>query len=744
MSRIESAHRGNGQHSAIVPDAAWATWLRRRVQRRQLLRAGGTAALGLAALQLAGCAGPAPSPALAPRVRLSQRGDAGAADAAGKYKKGMSEWSRHARLANASFGEDPDREELEAIVQNLADAKVSVVEADSLLSDWLTDDEFENAMLVATEFNRLVHGAGMKVVWYYPSLEVISPGGERGPSFYKSNPDWAQISLWGEPNVFYGGGVVFWVDPGAESVWLSPNGPWRSYYLNRVKRLAQTGADGIWPDVPLYPTFVVDWCDHSVHAQEAFKADTGYALPTDDDWNDPIWRRWVEWRHRNLNQYLLDIAAAGRAVNPDFEVFVETVTCDYLDATSIGLDGGYLRLAEGITQVWEVDAVSDSDAMRPATENEWLCMISMYKYGRAASGTKPAWAFDYGLQEDDAALVMAEALISGCNPYEVKIPEKTAGVSHAMRKRMYSFVEANTRQIFDARSLADVALYHSSASRDYVAPSKGSGKYGSTKKPEGIKEWWSVAERDSVYEKEWLGEYRGLLKVLIHAHIPFDVLTSPTLRAEDLDGYKLLLLPDVQAMSDQEAAIIREFVRAGGAVLATGPSPSGRNEYGDARPDLALADVLGFSNGQRVPRRHQNQVGDGAAFYCVDLLGKDYLEDGTRASFEELVGTIEQVARPAAVVDGDRRIHTEARELDGDTILQFTNFIGVDGTFQRVPTTVAIRMAVPAGKQPRAVEISSPDNPTPDREPMPFAVEDGELRFTIPLEQYALVVVSWE
>jgi len=30
----------------------------------------------------------------------------------------------------------------------------------------------------------------------------------------------------------------------------------------------------------------------------------------------------------------------------------------------------------------------------------------MYKYCRAASGTKSAWAFDYGLQEDNAVQVM--------------------------------------------------------------------------------------------------------------------------------------------------------------------------------------------------------------------------------------------------------------------------------------------------------------------------------------------------
>src|SRR5262249_23282718 len=219
-------------------------------------------------------------------------------------------------------------------------------------------------------------------------------------------------------------------------------------------------------------------------------ADMGLDLPKEEDWNDPVWRRWIEWRHRNLNQFLLDIAATGRSVNPEFETFVESVTCDYQDATKIGLDGAYLRLSEGITHSWEVDAISDHTAMRHANEDDWACMISMYKYCRAASGNKPAWAFGYGLLPDDAEQVMAEILVAGCNPYEVKIPEKTVGVDAAMRTRMYSFVEANTARILDAERLRHVALFHSSPSRDYANPQlhppPASGLYATTKKPDGV------------------------------------------------------------------------------------------------------------------------------------------------------------------------------------------------------------------------------------------------------------------
>src|SRR5262249_20338426 len=391
-------------------------YLARRLSRRQLLVRGSTAALGLVALGAAGCGPSEPAPKPSPsRVRVAPPAPAPTTSG------GMSLWSRHALLANsAGLAEDPTVEEMEELLRSLREQHVTVVETDTKLSDWLNEDEFAAMLGMVTQWNRMCHGAGLKVVWYYPSLEVISPGGQYGPSFYKAYPEWAQLSIKGEPNYFFGG-VVFWVEAGNESVWLSRNGPWREYYLARVKRIAATGADGIWPDVPIYFSGTAEWCDTSPWARAAFKADTGLEIPDGEDWTDPHWRRWIEWRHRNLNQFLLDIAAAGRSVNPEFETFVETVTCDYQDATRIGLDGAYLRLPDGITHVWEVDAISDSTAMRNAREDDYICQISMYKYCRAASGKKPAWAFDYGLQEDDAVQVMAEVLAAGCNPYEVKI-----------------------------------------------------------------------------------------------------------------------------------------------------------------------------------------------------------------------------------------------------------------------------------------------------------------------------------
>src|SRR5439155_25933292 len=66
------------------------------------------------------------------------------------------------------------------------------------------------------------------------------------------------------------------------------------------------------------------------------------------------------------------------------------------------------------------------------------------------------------------------------------------------------------------------------------------------------------------------------------------------LRPETLRPYRALLVPNAAYLSDEHCRGIREFVAAGGSLLATFET-SRYTEWGDARSDFALADVLGAS-----------------------------------------------------------------------------------------------------------------------------------------------------
>ena len=74
---------------------------------------------------------------------------------------------------------------------------------------------------------------------------------------------------------------------------------------------------------------------------------------------------------------------------------------------------------------------------------------------------------------------------------------------------------------------------------------------------------------------------------------------------EHLRPYKLLILPNIAALSDDQCTRLRKFVEAGGSVLATYET-SLYNEEGKPRADFGLSDVFGVSYDQGVEGPLQN------------------------------------------------------------------------------------------------------------------------------------------
>jgi len=84
--------------------------------------------------------------------------------------------------------------------------------------------------------------------------------------------------------------------------------------------------------------------------------------------------------------------------------------------------------------------------------------------------------------------------------------------------------------------------------------------------------------------------YEGYAQALIRARIPYLPVHAADIDRESA-GLSTLILANVGAMSDGECAAVRRFVARGGSLIATGESTL-YNEWGDARPDFALADLL--------------------------------------------------------------------------------------------------------------------------------------------------------
>src|SRR5262249_47699114 len=89
-------------------------------------------------------------------------------------------------------------------------------------------------------------------------------------------------------------------------------------------------------------------------------------------------------------------------------------------------------------------------------------------------------------------------------------------------------------------------------------------------------------------------DLQGLYYALLEGRFVFDFVHQEDLGAETLRPYRALLLPNAAYVRDAECEQLRRYVAAGGSRLATFETSRYR-EWGDERPDSALADLFGAS-----------------------------------------------------------------------------------------------------------------------------------------------------
>ena len=657
-------------------------------------------------------------------------------------------WAKTAKIAGAAVSIGISDVEITQMLDNMVAQKVTVIEADSDLSNYQSDSQFGLELDLIKKFSNAAHKRGLRVVWYIPALEAITINGKNIPhTMAKDHPDWVQKGINGLSNVFYGGGgQVFWVPTDAESAWMSPSSTgYRQYFFNRIKKLVKTGVDGLWIDVPIYADFgPTKWSGFNAEAVSKFEADTGMTRPSSENWSDPAWRRWIHWRHEELARFLTDLTNTARGINSQFSIYAETLPTDYNGGTVYGLDASYLKSIEGLTEIWEIDTMSNNVGMRNAREDDWVSFLSALKYARAATGNKPSWVFSYGKQANDAQQVMLQALIAGNNPYELKVPEMTSTVGSAFRTRMFNWSDIYTSHLFKAESTAKTGVFYSSESRDYVDKFAGLGMFATTDSG-GDDLWWASSANESVYQRNYLAEYRGVIKVLAHEHIPFNALVKPDLN--ELNRYQTILLPNIEAISNSESNLLKQYVQQGGHLIITGPNPTGLDEYGNSRSNYALADVLGFNKSDPLPSSTTHNFGTGTISYYSSRLGKQYLVNNTASARSTIANNVRANSNINISTNADRRIYAETSQLGGQAgdqaILQFSNYIGLNGNFSVEPRTINVTYTVPELKQVSSVKVTNPDVLGTNLSNVSYTTNGSQISFSIPITQYAMVIVSF-
>ena len=168
----------------------------------------------------------------------------------------------------------------------------------------------------------------------------------------------------------------------------------------------------------------------------------------------------------------------------------------------------------------------------------------------------------------------------------------------------------------------------------------------------------SNAEVLLITKKEWnsLPEYKGFVRILAENHVLFDVMDSWRLDHMDtprvIEEYKVVIRPDIQALSENACKRLDTFVKNGGKIFATGYT-STKDELGNPLNRLRLHSlgvepdyqVLEKAKGRyfKIRQIDKAQMTD-PSFDDLDIvyLYGDYLESNLKSGATGYLGLIRQ------------------------------------------------------------------------------------------------------
>ncbi len=522
----------------------------------------------------------------------------------------------YARIVGADLFWDMSSDEIHRQIDKYAAQDVSVMLVWTKISDedylWTKIDS-----LHLTDIANYTHAPNypdMKIVVYVAPMEqqttdvdldengVVDPG---KTSVYTMHPEWLQVGINGNPAVFYGS-VAFWLDSTSEDVWLCPNDPvYKQIWINNLYKLAQTGIDGVWWDVPFFIHYFGDdwdgeWTCHCSDCQTEFSVFSGYSIPSEENWDDPAWLKFINWRYSVMGNFIKECGDSAKKVNPDFVVFNESWNPVNVFESQVGFDPDIARINN-----YNDGVVHEFNPINPDQYHyySWLLDAAIGIIYRGIDQDRASWVLNYSDNSEHAKTRCANILFSGCNFYEVNYPMMSSTVGLTLRTSLFNWIKYSSCFYYDTnlKPFFKTAVLYSPCSFAY---------YGSE-------------------SEEYSEELKGIAMMLLESHIPFEILPDDLL--DNLSEYDNLILPNVTALSQSNIEKIKAFIQNGGKLVSTGLT-SFLNEDGSTRSTLGLIDVFGTE--PKFDSFYKNSFGSGTCVSTKSYLGSEYFHAGNPIDVE--------------------------------------------------------------------------------------------------------------
>jgi len=395
---------------------------------------------------------------------------------------------------------------------------------------------------------------------------------------YREHPEWAATDYDGRPLRWSG---PDW-DAGLHYATCLSNPAFREAYSKAMAELvANYDPEMIYFDGPVW--YLLCQCRH---CRRAFLEAYGRELPRIPPpnvisnqeswpgwaWEDETWPLWFELRYRTAVTFMQSLSEAIKSVK-DIPVIFNCNVEQMGTRGSGSVPERTMEYAEGALTTEVHRSASGLGGQLTGAGGSYMGIIAQTKIGVAMG--KAAWCYcppgPYFMQMTEDSL---DPLLFGYSYYALGGTPIIQTLHGFMRdrdavpvvRRLHDIGEQFEDYFYGFEAVPFVSLPYNRATGDW---------YGRER----------PVERFSLH-------WHGAFKALTHSHHQFMPALDRDLSVEGLQGTKVLYLENVACIGDQQADAIRDFVAAGGGLVATYET-SLYDERGHKRDDFALSDLFG-------------------------------------------------------------------------------------------------------------------------------------------------------
>jgi len=366
---------------------------------------------------------------------------------------------------------------------------------------------------------------------------------------FDAHPDYISVTADGKPR-------RHWANP---DLWVTcAYGRYNLVFMTDVHReiMQRYQPDGIFSN---------RWAGHGIcycrHCTENFKKATGLDLPRSERRLDPVYQKWEAWRKDRLRDVwftwdgeIRKQRAESRFIPNGFPDKLETGKfADFFFADQ--------QARRGVIPPW-------SNAMGAKELRAGLGMKPIVNI--FSVGVEEEYRWKDSVQSDaEIRIWVAEGVANGMRPCFVKFGAYIYDKRWMKAvEKMYQAYYRNGDYLKNTAPLARIGLVYSEQT---------SRKYGG-------KPWQEKSNEHAL----------GMYQALVEEHLPFEMVNDKLLDAEHLKPFRLLILPNIAALSDSQCRQLEDYVNAGGSLVATFET-SLYDEEGRPRADFGLKDLFGVS-----------------------------------------------------------------------------------------------------------------------------------------------------